>query len=354
MRPSVDIIVPAFNVAPYIEASLKSCMDRASSSTVHATIIVIDDGSEDETADKIKQFVAAHPGTKISFGATNNIGAGSARNVALEKASSDFVCFVDPDDLIDRRILDSTIQEMQKTGADFACPRVKAFDDLGRYAFDHDSQHLRKLILHSPKSYVSNTRDEPMLLSLETSMCMRIFRRNFLNEHGIQFAKVNFCEDVEPSRKAFLLAPRILLTDEVYYYYRLNRFGQATQAAKRNWVELVEVMRRTLDVGLQFILDNEQGAWMLNRLAELARWWSVSIPPKDLSAYCSGIALQFDRAPKAWWKFLYRVDNSSDAAKPIAYIYGINASKKSRERIIENPCFRAIDFYKFKLGSRPK
>ncbi len=90
--PTVSVIVPTYNNARFIESAIRSI----TSQTVPVKeIIVIDDGSTDNTA----EILASIPEDKLLYRRFDNAGASAARNRGLELASGDFVAFLDADDV---------------------------------------------------------------------------------------------------------------------------------------------------------------------------------------------------------------------------------------------------------------
>ncbi len=88
----IDVIVPVFNGQEYIEEALASI--AAQSRRPHQ-IIVIDDGSTDDTAKVVKKFTSKIP---IVYVFKKNGGLSSARNAGILKSSSDVLAFLDADD----------------------------------------------------------------------------------------------------------------------------------------------------------------------------------------------------------------------------------------------------------------
>jgi glycosyltransferase involved in cell wall biosynthesis len=91
VRPSVSVVIPAFNAASY----LPTCLDSVFSQQTEANmeVIVVDDGSTDGT----RECVLAYP-PAICL-AQSNKGPAAARNVGMERGGGEFVAFLDADDL---------------------------------------------------------------------------------------------------------------------------------------------------------------------------------------------------------------------------------------------------------------
>lgn len=88
---SIDVVIPAFNAAPYIGEAIASVLAQ---SPAVSRVIVVDDGSADATASVAEGFGA--PVEVVRLG--DNRGAGCARNAGLAGGSSALVAFLDADD----------------------------------------------------------------------------------------------------------------------------------------------------------------------------------------------------------------------------------------------------------------
>lgn len=89
--PFFSVIIPLFNKEKFIEATLKSVLNQ---SFIDFEILIIDDGSTDNSASIIKGFDDA----RIRYYYKENAGVSSARNDGIEKAQSNYISFIDADD----------------------------------------------------------------------------------------------------------------------------------------------------------------------------------------------------------------------------------------------------------------
>lgn len=90
----ISFIIPAYNAEAVIERSISSIVKNKISAEVE--VIVVDDGSKDNTAAVCKKMAAVY--SSISVYTIENSGQGIARNYGLAKAVGDYICFVDADD----------------------------------------------------------------------------------------------------------------------------------------------------------------------------------------------------------------------------------------------------------------
>lgn len=92
---TISIIIPSFNTAHYLPYAIESVLKSTMSDY---EIIVVDDGSVDNTQNVIKPFLEKY--SQIKYVYQNNKGLAGARNTGIEKANGEFLVFLDSDDII--------------------------------------------------------------------------------------------------------------------------------------------------------------------------------------------------------------------------------------------------------------
>lgn len=97
MNPKVSVIVPCYNQGVYLDECLQSVMDQTHQNW---ECIIVNDGSTDHTEETAKKWAEKDP--RFIYIYKKNGGLSSARNAGLEKASGDYIQFLDSDDLIHR------------------------------------------------------------------------------------------------------------------------------------------------------------------------------------------------------------------------------------------------------------
>ena len=109
MTPSISVIIPVYNVAPW----LKECLDSVLNQTFRdMEIIIVDDGSTDSSPEIIKEY--AEKDNRIIAIRKENGGLGSARNVALKMAKGEYIAFVDSDDKIHPEVYTKLYEKAKK------------------------------------------------------------------------------------------------------------------------------------------------------------------------------------------------------------------------------------------------
>ncbi len=127
---SISVIIPTYNRADLLMAALESIFAQTRQPS---EIIVIDDGSTDRTFE-----VVACLGSQVRYFRQENTGVASARNLGLQKASGEIVCWLDSDDLWEPNFLMSMVSELEKR---------PGLDGLycGFYYIDGDGNRLRSV-----------------------------------------------------------------------------------------------------------------------------------------------------------------------------------------------------------------
>jgi len=95
-RHLVDVVIPAFNAEKYIAQTLESV---ALQGDIVQSIIVINDGSNDKTAQIVDNFSTAHPSLTITLINQTNRGLANARNTGIKVASAPYIALLDADDI---------------------------------------------------------------------------------------------------------------------------------------------------------------------------------------------------------------------------------------------------------------
>jgi glycosyltransferase involved in cell wall biosynthesis len=111
-EPNITVIVPTYRGVKWI----RHCLDSLAAQTLareRYEIVVVRNGPDDGTARAIHAWRKAHPDVRLTLTQTDIAGAAHARNLGLDLASSDYVTFVDDDDRVAPRYLESLLKNAQ-------------------------------------------------------------------------------------------------------------------------------------------------------------------------------------------------------------------------------------------------
>jgi len=123
--PLVSIIMPAYNSAQFIGKAVESALQQT---YPRCELIVINDGSTDETREVLRPFMG-----RIRYIDQERRGASAARNTGLAAASGEFIAFLDADDLLPRRAMEQRLARFaQVPSAAVVCSGWQIVDTGGR------------------------------------------------------------------------------------------------------------------------------------------------------------------------------------------------------------------------------
>jgi glycosyltransferase involved in cell wall biosynthesis len=218
----VSVIVPAYRVPAELEQCLSSLVGQT---LAKLEVIVVDDGSPDETGQIADSWAERYPG-RVRVIHKQNGGCASARMAGLEAARGAYVGFVDGDDWVDSRMFEELYAAAATTGADIAqCGYVLAYADGSRELND---QHPR-----NPDPVMSiGVSYDPVSMTVERpTIWRRIYKRGFLQAKDIQIPiHIKRFDDLPFQFEALSQANCIATTGGCYYYYRQGRPGQDIEA----------------------------------------------------------------------------------------------------------------------------
>lgn len=224
---SVSIVVPVYNAESY----LGQCLDSLVNQTYKdIEIILVNDGSSDDSLSICNAY--ADDDLRIRVVDQVNSGACVARNKGIEQATGEFLLFVDADDFLELDLVSQAYAKATQTEADIVLFDADIFN-MATTQYERGSWILNKDLL--PSKEVFNRNDVPTTLFqlVAGGPCNKLFRRDFILSHSIDFPIMKSLEDVPFVYTALAEADRIAVVNEVLQHYRKNapRLGLVAAAA---------------------------------------------------------------------------------------------------------------------------
>jgi len=222
------IISAVYNVGRYLDEYIKSVTKQHLSFEKHIHLILVDDGSTDESADIIKKWQIKFP-NNIQYLYKENGGQASARNLGLKHVKTEWVTFTDPDDILDLDYfhqIDLFAHKQKSNNLVMLCNNfILYFDDTNIYKDTHPLRY--RFIKGDTVNPVTNL-GKNMQLSASTAM----FKTESILERNIEFdnkVKPSF-EDAHfvGSYLANFNAGNVGFVSKAKYYYRKRSDGSST------------------------------------------------------------------------------------------------------------------------------
>ncbi|MFC4057840.1 CDP-glycerol glycerophosphotransferase family protein [Planomonospora corallina] len=205
--PLISVIVPVYNVEPYLRACLESL---AAQTWRDIEVVMVDDGSPDASAGIAEEYQERDPRFRLLRQA--NAGLGAARNAGLSRASGEFVAFLDSDDLLPLHALEAMAGSLLETGSDLVSGNVKRF---GGRRMRQPPMH--RVVCARPVRRTHVTSYDALLR--DRLVTNKLWRRSFWDEHGFAFPEGVLYEDIAVALPAHFLAKTVdVLTEDVYLW----------------------------------------------------------------------------------------------------------------------------------------
>lgn len=200
----ISVIVPVYNVEPYIADCLNSIIHQ---SFQDIEIICVDDCGSDNSMDIVEQFAKDDNRIKI-LRHKENQGQSVARNTGMKIATGKYIAFVDSDDTIEKDYLSKLYDAAEKSGADVT--------ECGYFV-----ERKNKFIYYtlSPQNY--NNFYDILAHITKCFVWTRLWRSDFLKKHNLQFYSSIYFEDILFVVKAAYYAKNWTIIDYAGYYYRV-------------------------------------------------------------------------------------------------------------------------------------
>lgn len=201
----IDIIIPVYNGEDFIGQTIKSIEEN---NFADINIILVDDGSIDGTESAISKLREKYD--NISYYKKENAGVSAARNFAIERSTSPYICFLDADDLYNKDFLQKMYGQIKSTNADICT--------CGYYKLIGEEIRPMKSAF-SKKDFLVN-----YLISknkLHTSSFL--IKREVIFDNNIRFDESSsYGEDIEFMTRVIKYSREIEIVPEYLTYYRID------------------------------------------------------------------------------------------------------------------------------------
>jgi CDP-glycerol glycerophosphotransferase len=206
--PRISVVVPFFNNGDVLADCLQSI---ASQTFGDLEVIMVDDGSTDDGPRIARAQAQADP--RFTLLTVPNGGPGFARNRGAERASGEFLAFVDGDDMLAPQAYEVLLHTLQKSGSDFVSGNVYR---IGPEGIRQSALHARAIKGTRIGTHITRL---PQLL-YDVSVWNKLFRKSFWDSRGLAYPEGMVWEDIQLMTKAHVLATSVDVIGDLVYYWR--------------------------------------------------------------------------------------------------------------------------------------
>ncbi|AWC30696.1 glycosyltransferase family 2 protein [Bacillus cytotoxicus] len=213
----VSVVIPLYNAEKYIEETMQSILNQTYQ---NIEIIVVDDGSKDQSPTIVKELQRKHP-EKVRYIHQKNQGVSVARNTGIEHANGEYVAFLDSDDLWHPSKIEKQVQSMHLNNMDACyCGYMNFYEETGEKV-----EHVTNFIKGDmTKAFLTHQ------VVAQTSTW--IFKRSIVMNHDIRFTPgCSWGEDLEFLFK-LMSVTNVCYVAEYLTYYRILSEGNLSSKYK--------------------------------------------------------------------------------------------------------------------------
>jgi len=272
MVPRLTVVVPVYNVESFLEDCLRSI---AAQSLAELDIVMIDDGSTDSSAEIAAEFAAQDPRFRLIR--QENQGLGAARNAGIRASDprTEYLTFVDSDDVIPEYAYRLCLEVLNETGSDFASGNVHLLDSKGTR---QSPMHRGPMKTSRLRTHI--TRDRSLVG--DRLAPNKVFRRSFWERNQFAFPEGVLYEDIPVTIPAHFLAKTVDVLTEPIYYWRQRESGGPSITQRRTEPQAVRDRINGVDEVSRFL-----ASCIANDPAyeKYKRWYDKSVIDGDIKIF---------------------------------------------------------------------
>ena len=214
--PKVSVIVPVYNASSY----LRKCLDSVCAQSLsNIEIICVDDGSEDDSLEILKEYEYRDYRLKVIEKEHSN--AGDARNAGMEFAVGEYLSFLDADDFFEPDMLETVYSHALTEEADVCMFRSDQFDN-ATGEFKDTPWTLRDWEMPASRPFSAEEASEKIFNMSSCTAWDKLFRRDFIFDNFIIFQGNHTSNDMVFTYTSIALANRIFTVDKVLAHQRIR------------------------------------------------------------------------------------------------------------------------------------
>ena len=175
----VAVIIPCYNVERFVEKSIESALSQT---LKEIEIILVDDGSTDDTAAILDTYFAKD--VRIKVVNTTNGGLSAARNVGISESTAPYIAFLDSDDYYEPNSIENLLTNLEENSSDVSVGSIRViYNDKRLTAVEKNNDKQYYTVKLSGKKAINGT----VLKKTDVSSCNKLFKRSIIERNNIHY-----------------------------------------------------------------------------------------------------------------------------------------------------------------------
>lgn len=206
--PEISLIIPVYNVEKYLRKALESVENQTFKDL---EVIVINDGSKDNSIEIIKEFADRNENFIIVD--QENRGLSEARNKGISISRGNYIAFMDSDDYIEENFLEILYENAIRHDADIVCCNFNFY-------YPENELKVYMPLTSLPGIYTGSKALKKLILDISVHHFAwnKLYKRSLFIDKGVRFYDMYF-EDIATSPRLFYYAEKVVLLGRALYNY---------------------------------------------------------------------------------------------------------------------------------------
>ncbi|SPP99513.1 putative Glycosyl transferase, family 2 [Candidatus Sulfobium mesophilum] len=225
--PNVSVVIPTYNCGQYIRQAIESALSQTYKGR---EIIVVDDGSSDNTYEIIKPYEESG---SLRYIYQENRGLPGARNTGIQNAQGEFVVVLDADDELDERMISLCLEQVEKENTDWCvCDIIRV---------ETYREDLRKEVY---RAKLPQNNYKLAILADDFISRSAFFRKTSLYDIGLYHEDVQVRVDWEINIRLILAGKQFSYMPEPLYIYKLRSSSLVKTHAKKKFDYTLQLLKK--------------------------------------------------------------------------------------------------------------
>lgn len=230
----VSVIVPVYNVEKYLDRCLESLVNQTYK---NIEIIVVNDESPDNSNFIINKYATKFP-KKIKSFEKENGGLSDARNYGLERASGDYIIFIDSDDYVENNMISKMVECAKNNNSDIvACNIIDEYEKTG----------IQKKYVNEYETINGSIYKNKKLLLNRFAAWNKMYRASLFEDKKMRFEKGKIYEDLRLILKLYTKADNIAYVNDALYHYIIREGSIMTGSSVDKNLDIISAFDDVID-----------------------------------------------------------------------------------------------------------
>jgi len=248
----ISIIVPIYNVSPYLQLCLESIEKQT---YPHFEVLLINDGSRDNSKDICQEFI--HKDKRFRYFEQENLGISAARNTGILNSNGEFITFIEGDDFVDPNYLEELYHTALKNDSEIVVASYKEFNE-------NDNNYYIHVFDDKEEHFIQNELIQKREIEFETSWGILFHKRLF---ETILFPVGKSVGDCFTNYKLFMESCKASYIHKNFYIHRIRKGSLSALLTEQYFTDVFEaLLERIATLALLGIDISEEKSILIDRL----------------------------------------------------------------------------------------